>query len=52
MKGRPELEIERGKVYKTKKNPNGTFIARIIQVPKKENINFLFNDTVRGFIYS
>ncbi|MGC9933228.1 hypothetical protein [Priestia aryabhattai] len=40
MRGRPELEIEieRGKVYKTKKNPNGTFIARIIQVPKEENM--------------
>ncbi|WP_434738871.1 hypothetical protein [Priestia megaterium] len=38
MRGRPELEIEREKVYKTKKNPNGTFIARIIQVPKEENM--------------
>ncbi|MFE4123320.1 hypothetical protein [Priestia sp. YIM B13486] len=42
MRGRPELEIEREKVYKTKKNPNGTFIARIIQVPKEENmLNFI-----------
>ena len=38
MRGRPELEIEREKVYKTKKNPNRTFIARIIQVPKEENM--------------
>ncbi|MFP7737748.1 hypothetical protein ACLHDF_31530 [Priestia aryabhattai] len=38
MRGRPELEIETEKVYKTKKNPNGTFIARIIQVPREENM--------------
>ena len=38
MRGRPELEIEREKVYKTKKNPNSTFIGRIIQVPKEENM--------------
>jgi hypothetical protein len=36
MRGRPELKIEAEKIYKTKKNPNGMFVARIIQIPKEE----------------
>ncbi|WP_338448459.1 hypothetical protein R4Z09_19810 [Niallia oryzisoli] len=36
MKGRPELIIEAEKIYITKKNPNGMFVARIIQIPKEE----------------
>lgn len=36
MRGRPELKIEVEKIYKTKKNPNGMFVARIIQIPKEE----------------
>ncbi|KAB2493423.1 hypothetical protein [Priestia endophytica] len=38
MRGKPELEIKTDKVYKTKKNSNGMFIARIIQVPKEEKM--------------
>ncbi|MBN8253868.1 hypothetical protein [Priestia flexa] len=38
MRGRPELKIEMEKVYKTKKNPNGMFVARIIQIPKDEEM--------------
>lgn len=36
MRGRPELKIETEKIYKTKKNPNGMFVARVIQIPKEE----------------
>lgn len=36
MRGRPEIRIETEKVYKTKKNPNGMFVARLIQIPKEE----------------
>ncbi|RBW68586.1 hypothetical protein [Bacillus taeanensis] len=36
MRGRPELKIEAEKLYKTKKNPNGMFVARMIQIPKDE----------------
>ena len=35
MRGRPEMKIENEKIYKTKKNPNGMFVARLIQIPKK-----------------
>ncbi|MGG1680335.1 hypothetical protein ACIFOT_32285 [Neobacillus sp. NRS-1170] len=42
MKGRPELIIEIEKIYKTKKNPNGMFVARIVQKPKeKEKLDFV-----------
>ncbi|MGN4426028.1 hypothetical protein ACTFQN_19665 [Bacillus cereus group sp. MYBK30-1] len=37
MRGKPELKIESEKVYKTKKNPNGMFVAKILQVPKTED---------------
>ena len=37
MRGKPELKIESEKVYKTKKNPNGMFVARILQIPKEED---------------
>lgn len=30
MRGKAELKIESEKVYKTKKNPNGMFVARIL----------------------
>ncbi|EZP77540.1 hypothetical protein H839_07894 [Parageobacillus genomosp. 1] len=39
MKGRPEIKIETEKVYKTKKNPNGMFVARLIQIPKEEKLD-------------
>ncbi|MGG3662085.1 hypothetical protein [Bacillus gobiensis] len=38
MRGSPELKIETEKIYKTKKNLNGMFVARIIQVPKEEEM--------------
>lgn len=38
MRGRPNLKIEAERVYRTKKNPNGMFVARIIQVPKEEEM--------------
>ncbi|WP_409289800.1 hypothetical protein [Peribacillus sp. SCS-37] len=41
MRGRPELKIEVEKIYKTKKNPNGMFVARIIQIPKEEKLHFV-----------
>lgn len=42
MKGRPELVIETEKIYKTKKNSNGMFVARIIQIPKEgEMLDFV-----------
>lgn len=42
MKGRPELVIETEKIYKTKKNFNGMFVARIIQIPKEgEMLDFV-----------
>ncbi|MGE7218819.1 hypothetical protein ACQKJC_20160 [Priestia koreensis] len=36
MRGKPEQRIEVEKVYKTKMNDNGLFIARIIQIPREE----------------
>ncbi|MCM3737043.1 hypothetical protein M3215_14860 [Bacillus cytotoxicus] len=41
MRGRPELKIEAEKIYKTKKNPNGMYVARIIQIPKEEKLDFV-----------
>ncbi|MEH7298771.1 hypothetical protein [Neobacillus drentensis] len=41
MRGKPELKIETEKSYKTKKNSNGTFVARIIQMPKEEKLDFV-----------
>jgi hypothetical protein len=38
MRGKPHLTIETEKIYKTKKSPNGMFIARIIEKPKKEDM--------------
>jgi len=32
MKGRPELEIETEKVYKTKKNPNEKALLRLYEL--------------------
>lgn len=56
MKGKPELKIETEKVYKTKKNPNGMFVARILQVPKAENkldfVLILQNKKTKHIIYS
>ncbi|AIM33679.1 hypothetical protein DF16_orf05264 [Bacillus thuringiensis serovar kurstaki str. YBT-1520] len=37
MRGKPELKIESEKVHKRKKNPNGMFVARILQIPKEED---------------
>lgn len=54
MRGRPELKIEAEKIYKTKKNPNGMFVARIIQIPKDENLDFVLviqNRTNKQIIY-
>ncbi|GED18171.1 hypothetical protein SAMN04487909_101263 [Aneurinibacillus migulanus] len=39
MRGRPEIKIETEKIYKTKKNPNGMFVARLIQIPKEEKLD-------------
>jgi hypothetical protein len=36
MRGNPKLVIEAEQVYKTKKNPNGMFVARLIMVPKED----------------
>ena len=41
MRGKPELKIETEKIYKTKKNSNGMFVARIIQIPKNEILEFV-----------
>ncbi|OIK17179.1 hypothetical protein BIV60_00355 [Bacillus sp. MUM 116] len=41
MRGKPELKIETEKIYKTKKNDNGAFVARIIQMPKGEKLDFV-----------
>ncbi|WP_409295332.1 hypothetical protein V1498_18680 [Peribacillus sp. SCS-26] len=42
MRGNPKLVIEKEQVYKTKKNPNGTFIARIIEKPReKERLDYV-----------
>ena len=41
MRGKPELKIEVEKIYKTKKNSNGMFVARIIQIPQGENLDFV-----------
>ena len=41
MRGKPELKIEVVKIYKTKKNSNGMFVARIIQIPQEENLDFI-----------
>ncbi|MGG1680272.1 hypothetical protein ACIFOT_31880 [Neobacillus sp. NRS-1170] len=40
MKGKPEQKIETKKIYKTKKNPDGMFIARIVQIPKDDKVDF------------
>jgi hypothetical protein len=32
MRGKPELNITKQKIYKTKKNFNGLFVARIVQM--------------------
>jgi hypothetical protein len=41
MRGKPELNIETEKIYKTKKNSNGMFVARIIQIPRAEKLDFV-----------
>lgn len=41
MRGKRELKIDSEKIYKTKKNANGTFVARIIQMPKEEKLDFV-----------
>jgi hypothetical protein len=41
MRGKPELKIETNKIYKTKKNPNGMFVARIIQIPNDKRLDFV-----------
>lgn len=42
MRGKPELIIQSEKVYKTKKNPNDMFVARVIQIPKEgEKLDFV-----------
>jgi hypothetical protein len=41
MRGKPELKIEKEKIYKTKKNSNGMFLARIVQIPKEEKLDFV-----------
>ena len=38
MRGNPKLVIEKEQVYKTKKNPNGTFVARIIEIPREKEL--------------
>ncbi|PQZ56195.1 hypothetical protein CQZ94_13160 [Bacillus sp. MYb209] len=41
MRGKPELKIKAEKLYKTKKNPKGMFVARILQVPKEDKLDFV-----------
>ncbi|MEO2075972.1 MAG: hypothetical protein ABGX20_11440 [Bacillus sp. (in: firmicutes)] len=41
MRGSPKLKIDSEKMYKTKKNANGRFGARIIQMPKEEKLDFV-----------
>jgi hypothetical protein len=41
LKGKPEQKIETNKIYKTKKNPNGMFIARIVQMPIDDKVDFV-----------
>jgi len=56
MRGKPELKIESEKVYKTKKNPNGMFVARILQIPKVEDkldfVLILQNKKKKNIIYN
>ena len=56
MRGKPELKIELEKVYKTKKNPNGMFVARILQIPKEEDkldfVLILQNRKTKNIIYN
>ncbi|MEH7504188.1 hypothetical protein V7152_19610 [Neobacillus drentensis] len=41
MRGKLELKMETEKIYKTKKNSNGMFVAGIIQIPKEEKLDFV-----------
>jgi hypothetical protein len=41
LRGKPELKKETNKIYKTKKSPNGMFVARIIQIPNEERLDFV-----------
>lgn len=38
MRGNPKLVIDKERVYKTKKNPNGKFVARIIEKPQEKEL--------------
>ncbi|KLA37113.1 hypothetical protein B4158_0769 [Bacillus cereus] len=56
MRGKPELKIESEKVHKRKKNPNGMFVARILQIPKEEDkldfVLILQNKKTKNIIYN
>ncbi|PGK34917.1 hypothetical protein CN907_21215 [Bacillus anthracis] len=56
MRGKPELKIESEKVYKTKKNPNEMFIAKILQISKEEDkldfVLILQNRKTKNIIYN
>jgi len=56
MRGKPELKIESEKIYKTKKNPNGMFVAKILQLPKEEDkldfVLILQNRKTKKVIYN
>ena len=41
MRGKPEVKIHTEKIYKTKKNANGTFVAWISQMLKEEKLDFV-----------
>ncbi|MDF2859208.1 MAG: hypothetical protein K0Q87_5059 [Neobacillus sp.] len=41
LRGKPELKKETNKIYKTKKSPNGMFVARIIQIHNEERLDFV-----------
>ncbi|MEB9502692.1 hypothetical protein P4J13_01740 [Bacillus anthracis] len=56
MRGKPELKIESEKVFKMKKNPNGMFVAKILQIPKEEDkldfVLILQNKKTKNIIYN